>query len=66
MFLETLFEEGNNTECASTNTCTFKTFSVTGLNEIINRNFSDINALIKAETTRMTLLKKKVDCFSNA
>lgn len=39
---------------------------VTGLNEIMSRSFSDINALIKAGTTRMMLLKKKVDCFSYA
>lgn len=44
------------TACVSTNTCTLKIFSVTGLNEIMARSFSDINALIKAGTTRMMLL----------
>lgn len=65
-FLETLFGEGNKTDRASTNTCIFKMLPVTGLNEIINRSFSDINAPIKAGTTRMVLLKEKVDLFSNA
>ena len=65
-FFETDYLKKATRPCVSTNTCTLKMLPVTGLNEIMSRSFSDINALMRAGTTRMMLLKKKVDCFRNA